>query len=351
MRTGAERVTGGPAKPEQAREGLWTVLVVGALALLSYQVGREDRAGGEARSRDPSPSPLTARPGAVREAVTDHPTSFRGAAWRAILMRTIRESADDGITTVAGGIAFYSLLALFPAIAALVSLYALVADPSTIRGHLAQLSFLLPPNSFSIVEDQVQRVVSQGGTELGVKFLFGLGFSLWSATAAVKAMIEGLNVAYEEKETRSFLMFNAVSLLLTFGALVSLLVIIGLAAVMPALFAAGASEAARFGAGLVRWPAMLILLSLGLSVLYRFGPSRKRPKWRWVTWGGCVAAVAVVLVSVLFGWYLANFANYDQTYGSLGAVMGLLMWMWLSACAVLFGAELNSEMERQSAVS
>ena len=344
---------------DRAQRGAIEVGLIASLAFLAFAAGRsvsatastprpvEGRVQGKAD--DNASLAAAAEPGRGRQART--PTQFGERAWKDILVRTYREFMEDRITTVAAGIAFYGLLAFFPGIAALVSLYALIADPATIRDHLFQLSFLLPPNAFAIVEDQITRVVSQGGTELGAKFALGLGFSIWSANAGMKALLDGLNVAYEEAEKRSFIRLNLISLGLTAATLVALLVIIGLSAVLPEIFDAEVnSKAATVGLNILRWPVLLALLAVGLSILYRFGPSRNEPQWRWVSWGGLVAAFLMAAISLALSWYLTDLADYNKTYGSLGAVIGLITWMWLSACAVLVGAELNAEMEHQTAL-
>jgi membrane protein len=328
------------------------MVVVGGLAIVAYQLGRLERpVASQTRGRKPDHSganAASAERGRGRAAGT--PSQFTGRAWKDILVRTYNETLEDRIATVSGGIAFYGLLAVFPGIAALVSLYGLVADPATIRDHLATLSFLLPPTAFSVVEDQINRVISQGGTELGIKFALGLGFSLWSANAGMKALLDGLNIAYEEEEKRSFIRLNLVSLGLTAAVLFALLAVIGLTTILPAIFDTGPhASVAKIGISILRWPVMLLLLALGLSILYRYGPSRDKPRWRWVTWGGAVAAVMIILISLLLSWYLSHLADYNKTYGSLGAVIALMTWMWLSACAVLVGAELNAEMEHQTA--
>jgi membrane protein len=265
-----------------------------------------------------------------------------------VFLRTYEQGLEDRITTVAAAIAFYGFLALFPAIAALVSIYGLVADPSTIRDHLFQLSFLLPPEAFSIIDDQIKRVVAEGQQQLGIKFLFGLVLSIWSANAGMKGLIDGLNVAYEEAEKRSFIRLNLISLAITMVALTGVIALVGLLVILPEFLNGSFSQFISTGLAVVRWPATFALVAIGLSLLFRFGPSREAPQWRWLSWGAVAASIIVVVISVALSWYLTNFADYTKTYGSLGAVVGLLIWMWLSSCAILIGAELNAEMEHQT---
>jgi membrane protein len=279
------------------------------------------------------------------------PADIGAKGWRDILRRTYSEAMEDRLPTVAAGVTFFGLLALFPAITALVSVYGLFADPATVRDHLFALSFMLPAGTFQIVEDQISRIVTQGSGALTFKLVISLGIALWGANAGMKAVIDGLNVAYEEAEKRSFIALNALSLALTLAALVVVLLAIFTVTIAPAVIAAlKMSDTATTAFAALRWLVMALVLTLGLSVLYRFGPSRARARWRWVTWGGVFAAVLWIAVSVGLSVYLSNFADYTATYGSLGAAVALMMWIWLSTCAVLVGAELNAEMEHQTAV-
>ncbi len=300
----------------------------------------------------PSAAPnlaLAAEPGKGRDARVPSQIPVRG--WKDILLRVYSESMDDRITTVAAGITFFSLLALFPAVTALVSLYGLFADPATVRDHLFNLSFMLPAGTFQIVEDQITRITAEGSSALTLKLVVGLGIALWGANAGMKAAIDGLNIAYEETEKRSFIMLNALSLALTVSALLVVLVAIVVVTLAPAIFdAMQLSNAVRATAGILRWVLMAGMLTVGLSIFYRFGPSRDNAKWRWVTWGGALAALLWIAVSLGLSAYLSSFADYNRTYGSLGAAIALMMWIWLSACAVLIGAELNAEMEHQTAI-
>jgi membrane protein len=280
----------------------------------------------------------------------NNPAELGSAGWRDVIVRTYKEVQEDRLIIVAGGIAFYGLLSIFPGIAAIVSIYGLFAHGDTIREHLHQLSFLLPPDAFSIVDDQIRRVVVQGDGELGIKFVIGLLFALWSANSGVNGLIDGLNVAYEEEEKRTFIALNVLSLLMTVAALLSIIVLIAVVATLPAVFNDMlSSRAAIVGLSILRWPAMWGLFVAGLCLLYRFGPSREKAKWHWLSWGAAFAGAAIIVISLSLSWYLSNLADYNKTYGSLGAVIGLLIWMWLCATSILIGAELNAEMEHQTA--
>jgi membrane protein len=208
----------------------------------------------------------------------------------------------------------------------------------------------LPEGSFQIVQDQIARVLMKGNTALGATFLFGLAFALWSANAGVKAVIDALNVAYEEREKRSFIRLNLVSLAFTTSGIAALLLMVSAVVAVPlALDHVGLAPESRLIVSLTRWPLLLVILLFALALLYRFGPSRRPARWEWLSVGAVAAALLWIVGSALLSWYLSNFANYDATYGSLGAAIGLMMWMWMSAIIVLCGAELNSEIERQTA--
>jgi membrane protein len=286
--------------------------------------------------------------GRGREATS--PWQIPWTGWKDIGWRTYGQTSEDRLLAVAAGVVFYGLLALFPAITAFVSFYGLFAKASTINEHLAVIAGLLPAGAFDIVQEQVTRIVTKSDGKLGFAFIFGLALALWSANAGMKAIIDALNVVYDETEKRSFIRLNLVSLSFTVGAIVALLLAVGTVIVFPLLLAwfGLASETAVL-VWILRWPALLAMVLGGLAVLYRYGPSRTEARWQWLSVGSLFAAVAWLAGSALLSWYLADFADYDATYGSLGAAIGLMMWMWLSAIVILFGAELNSEIEHQTA--
>jgi membrane protein len=246
-------------------------------------------------------------------------------------------------------VVFFGLLAIFPAVTALVSFYGLFADPSTISANLQKLAMMLPQGTFQIVEEQIGRVVSKGNTALGATFLFGLLLAIWSANAGVKAIFDALNVAYEEREKRSFIRLNLTSLAFTIGGIIGLLLMVGAVVAFPlALDHLGLAPDSKMIVALARWPLLFVVLLAALAILYRFAPSRDEPRWQWLSIGAVTAAVLWIAGSALLSLYLSKFANYSATYGSLGAAIGLMMWMWMSAIVIMFGAELNSEIERQT---
>jgi membrane protein len=278
------------------------------------------------------------------------PWQIPSTGWKDILWRTYEQFSEDRLVAVAAGVAFYSLLAVFPAVTALVSLYGLFADPSTINQHLSVLAGILPKGGLDIVQDQINRITSKGNATLGFGFIFGLALAVWSANAGMKAIIDALNVVYDEKEKRGFLWLNLTSLILTAAAIVSMLFAVAAVVVLPVVLNyVGLSALSEMLLRVLRWPALLVLVVTGLAVLYRYAASRTEPRWEWLSVGSVLAAVAWLVASALLSWYLANFANYDATYGTLGAAIGFMTWLWISAVVILLGAELNSEIEHQTA--
>jgi membrane protein len=284
-----------------------------------------------------------------RRAATPWQIPWRG--WKDIFIRTYEQLNEDRLLAVAAGVVFYGLLALFPAITAIVSSYALFAKPSTINDHLSMLSGVLPGGAFDIVKEQVGRVLEKGNLKLGTAFVVSFAFALWSANGGMKAIIDALNVVYDEQEKRGFFKLNAISLAFTLGGLLAVLIAIGTVVALPIVLSTvglGSITEILFKVG--RWPLLIVLMLLGLALLYRFGPSRRSPQWQWLSVGSVFATLTWLAGSALLSFYLANYANYDATYGSLGAAIGLMMWMWMSTIVVLLGAELNSEIEHQTKV-
>lgn len=279
---------------------------------------------------------------AVRAPVAPSPVSRKQVLWR-----TWQRFNDDRVLATAGGVVFFGLLAVFPAVTALVSFYGLFADPSTIGANLQTLSLLVPDGSFGIVQDQIARVLAKGNASLGGAFLFGLAFALWSANAGVKAVIDALNVVHEVREQRSFVRLNLLSLAFTLSGIAALLLMVSAVVAFPlALDHVGLAPDSKVVVSLARWPLMFAVLLLALSVLYRFGPDRVAPRWEMFGIGTLTAALLWIAGSAALSWYLSNFGDYNATYGSLGAAIGLMTWMWMSATIVLVGAELNAVLER-----
>ncbi|MGQ3353144.1 MAG: YihY/virulence factor BrkB family protein [Phreatobacter sp.] len=270
------------------------------------------------------------------------------AGWKDVLWRTAGEVSDDRVAAVAGGVVFFALMAIFPAIAALVSLAGLFSDRGAIAGDIAQLVGFLPDGLRTLILDEVDRHVAQDDAALGLTLAVGLGFALWSANAGTKAVIEALNVAYGEREKRSFLYLNLISLTLTFGALGLALAALWLVVAIPILIDALGSELLRQAIALARWPVIAAVATLAFAVLYRYAPSRRPPQWRWVWLGALGAAAAWLAGSALFSLYISRFSDFDATYGPLGGLIAGLLWLWVSVIALLMGAEFNAETERQT---
>jgi membrane protein len=268
-------------------------------------------------------------------------------SWYDRLLRIYTAISEHRIIALAAGMTFYSLLAIFPALAALVAIYSLFADPSTIAGHVDSLSGFLPGGAVDVARDQLTRVASKGQQTLGWTFLIGLAISLWSANAAMKSLFDTLNVTYGERETRGFFTLNIVSVIFTLAAIVFVQLAIAAVVILPvALNYVGLSDRADLLLRAGRWPGLLVALTVSLSFIYRFGPDRRTARWRWVSWGSVIAAMLWLAASAAFSWYAANFGTYNETYGSLGAVIGFMTWLWISAIAVLVGAEVDAAIER-----
>jgi membrane protein len=279
------------------------------------------------------------------------PVRIPWVGWKDILWRTYEEISADRLLLIAGGVVFYALLATVPAITALVSVYGIFTTASSLGAQLSFLADVMPTTAYQLISDQVVRIAGNNDGKLTFAFIVGLGIALWSANAGMKAIFDALNIVYDEDEKRSFISLNAVSLAFTLAAILVLVLMLSAVVVLPLLLAllGFAAERQAGWLPLLRWPVLFVLVMLALATLYRFGPSRRRAKWRWVSVGSLFATTAWLAISLLFSWYLSRFADYNATYGSLGAVIGLMMWLWLSTTVVLVGAELNSEIEHQTA--
>src|SRR5271166_2470902 len=287
-------------------------------------------------------------PGRGRRATA--PWEIPWAGWKDILWRVYASINDNRLLAVAAGVVFYSLLAIFPAVAAFVSLYGLIADPSTVDAHLSLASGILPGGAVDILHEQITKLVAKSNAKLSLGFITGLAVALWSANAGMKAIIDALNVVYDEKEKRSFVRLNLVSLLFTFVAILSLMVALAAIVVAPIIFSmVGLSTLFSLAVADLRWLLLLLLATVALAAIYRYGPSRREARWQWLSVGSIAAAIGWLISSLLFSWYISNFGAYNATYGSLGAAVGMMMWMWISAIVILLGAELNAEIEHQTA--
>jgi len=330
-----------------------------AVAFLFDRIGpsdQDDRPGkgdkfpeNREAERDASPAEM-ATEGGNRGRRATSPSDIPARGWKDILWRVYGNIGAHRILALAAGMTYYSLLAIFPAIAALVAIYGLFADPNTIAKHLDDVAGFIPGGAVDVARDQLTRVATKGNRTLGFAFATGLLISLWSANAAMKSLFDTLNIVYGEHEKRGFFKLNAISLGFTVGGIIVILAALGGVVVIPVLLQyVGLSSAADLLIRIGRWPALFVALALALSCIYRFGPSREAPRWNWITWGSAAATLLWLAASGLFSFYAANFGTFNQTYGSLGAVIGFMTWLWISAIVILLGAELNAEMEHQTA--
>jgi membrane protein len=289
-----------------------------------------------------------AEPGRGREARRPEEIPSRG--WLDILWRVVGSIPQDRVSATAGGVAFFALLAVFPGLATLVSLYGLFADVTTMSRHLTLLTGILPGGVLDLLAQEMGRIASQSTHTLSTAFLVSVAIAFWSANSGVVALFDALNVIYKEREKRSLIRLYGTTFLFTLGAIgFGVAATAAVVAIPVILTFVGLSSFSDRLLSIARWPLLLILVVFGLALIYRYGPSRHEAKWRWVTWGSALAALLWMLGSMAFSWYVASFDSYNRTYGSLGAGVGFMTWMWLSIVIVLLGAELNSEMERQTA--
>jgi membrane protein len=279
----------------------------------------------------------------------DSPMQIPVRGWQQVLERTIRASQKDNISLLAAGVAFFGFLALFPALIALVTLVGLVADPAQITQQVQSFTAGLPQASRQLISDQLTVITHSSGGALTLGLVISLLAALWSASSGTSNLMTAVNLAYEEQETRSYLKFRAVALLLTLGTVVFLVLTLALIAVVPVvLHAVPLGPAGTVLAEVVRWAVLVALIIAGLAVLYRVAPDRNPPKFRWVSVGSVVAALLWLLGSVGFSLYINFFGNYNKTYGTLAGVIVLLLWLYLTSYIVLLGAEINAQAEYQT---
>lgn len=260
--------------------------------------------------------------------------------------RIYGEVNKDRVMLVAAGVTFYGLLASFPALAVLVTLYGFVADPSNLGDQIQFLATILPPGSLDLVLGQLKTLAEEKSSTLSIAFLISFCATLWSANSGMKALFDAMNVAYDEDEGRSFFALNLQSLAFTLGALVmAITLVIAMGAVPVILHFIRLDAWAELLTKIARWPIVGLLMGLGTVALYRYGPSRTTPPFRSVIWGAVFSTVAWMVVTIAFSFYLENFANYNAAYGALGALIGFLVWIWLSVIVLIVGAELNTELD------
>lgn len=279
------------------------------------------------------------------------PSEIPALGLKDVMSRVWSSLAHDHVMLIAGGVTFYLLLALFPALVAFMSIYGIFLDPATAVGQAQSLRGFVPPAAVDMIAEQLARLTSKESEKLTLGLVISLIIAFWSANGGVKAMIEGLNFAYNEREKRSFLRLNILAFAFTLGTMVVMLVLLAALAVLPAvLVLLNPSPGTVLLIRLLRWPLLMLTLAGALTVLYRYGPSRRAPRWRWVTWGSGFATISWLVMSIAFSVYIDRIANFSATYGALAAPIGFLLWVWLSIIVILLGAEINGELEHQTAV-
>jgi membrane protein len=277
------------------------------------------------------------------------PRAIPARGWKEVLLRVKTEMADDHASLLAAGVAFYALMALVPALVALVSLYGLLAEPSDVTRQVTDLLRAAPTEVRTLVQTQLESIIKASPGGLGVGIAVGIATALWAASSGVQNLVDAIGAAYDEHEGRGFVKRRLVALGLTFGA-IGFVVAAGWLVALPKLLEGSAvGSGVQLLVSIVRWPLLAVGMLIGLGVLYRFGPDRDKPKWKWVSVGSVAATVLWVAGSIAFSVYVGSFGKYNQTYGSLGAVVVLLLWLYLTAFSIIFGAELNSELEHQTA--
>lgn len=299
--------------------------------------------GAGAGPRDPAAG--YHEPGAEAE----RPLQVPARGWAQIFKRAFRKAKDDGISLAAAGVAFYAFLAIFPAMLAALAIYGLVAEPAQVQQQVAAISGPLPEQARSILRQQLTSLTStqQGALTLGL--VLSVLLALWSASGGVAGLMQAINLAYGERETRGFVKRRGTALLLTLGAIVFVLLSVALVAVLPAVLSSiGLSGIARLGVQVARWVLLIVFVLIALAVTYRFAPARRAPRLRWTTPGALLATVLWIVGSALFSLYVTNFGRYEKTYGAIAGVIILLLWLYLSGYIVLLGAEINAEAEHQT---
>ncbi len=288
-------------------------------------------------------------PGRGRDA--EGPFAIPAKGWRDIGLRLYVSFFEDRVMLIAAGATFYILLALFPAFAVFVSFYGFVADPHSIADHIAFIGQFLPQAGTELLAAQLERLVSQDASTLSLTFVIGFLVAFWSANNGVKTLFEAMNIAYGEFEKRNFFLLNLITFGFTLGAVAIGILLIVSVGVVPAVMAMfGLSSVADGFVAAMRWPVLFALVVGGIAMIYRYGPSRNPARWRWVLFGAVLTSVVWIGTSIAFSWYLQNLADYNATYGSLGAVIGFMVWVWISSIIFIIGAEINAEMEHQTAL-
>ena len=278
----------------------------------------------------------------------ERPSEIPARGWKQVATRGWKEAKADQVPLLAAGVAFYAFLSIFPGLIAIVTIYGLFADPSTIADQLQSLTSALPGQARQVVTDQVTLLASRRST-LGIGLILSIVIALWSASAGISNLLTAISVAYDEEEKRGFVKKRLLSLGLTLGAIVFMVIMLGLVAVLPPLLkAVFGTSALRWVFQILGWLMVVVLVAVVLAILYRLGPDRDAPQMRWVSVGAAVATVIWLIASIGFSIYSSTFGNYAKTYGVFAGIVVLLFWLWLTMYAILLGAEINAEAEQQT---
>lgn len=279
----------------------------------------------------------------------DAPTQIPARGWKDILLRVKDEVGERHLSIIAAGVAFYLLLSMVPALAALVAIYGVFADPREIGERVAAFGTVLPAEALTLVREQLERLTATSAEALGWGAALAIAVALWSATKGTKALIDSVNVAYDERETRGIVRLNLIAIGLTVALIAFVVIALALVAVVPlVLERIGLGTGLEWAVSLLRWPLLLVFLMASLAVLYRYAPDRDEARWRWVSPGAAAASLLFLLGSIGFSLYVSRSDSYNATYGSLGAIAVTMVWLFVGAFSVLIGAQLNAETERQT---
>jgi membrane protein len=282
-----------------------------------------------------------------RDAAAPHdipPLGLKDVAWRVFYA-----IFDDRISLIAAGVTFFMLLAFFPSMALLATIYGFFSDPVAIASQVGFLSDFLPPGTMALITDQLQGLSSQKNSTLSFAFASSFALALWSSSSGVKALFDAMNVAYGEAESRSILKLNAVALAFTLVATLLATLLIVSVGIIPVVLAFLRLDGwLELLARILRWPLALIVMCGMIMLVYRFGPSREPAKLRWITWGAAVSAILWTIATLGFSYYLSHFADYNATYGALSTLIGVMIWVWISVMILILGAEINAELEHQT---
>lgn len=279
----------------------------------------------------------------------EKPRQIPKKGWKEILLRVKDDIGNDNLSIISAGIAFFLFLALFPAIGALLSIYGLVMDPQHVQEQVSQLTGILPEQGQQFLSGMLENVAGQSNSALGWGVALSVLLSLWSANAGTKALFKGVNIVYDETDTRSFIKETAITLAFTLVAIVVFIICISVIVAIPALIGSlGLPAVVVTVVEWVRWLILGAIVVFSIAAVYKYAPVRDNPMFKWVSWGALIATILWLVGSVLFSFYVSNFGNFDETYGAVAAVIIMMLWLYLTCFLILIGAEINAEMEQQT---